>query len=251
MKTAFTNDSSAKRAESQAPAASRPAVVLVRPREEGNVGAVARAMANMGLGELLLVEPAPRLGGVARGFGVGGWHVLDAAHRVLSLRQAVAPFRRVVGTSAGRLRCLGRTRVLPPRELAPMIRGAPTALVFGPEDRGLTREELDLCNLVVQIPCAPEHPTLNLAQAVVIVAYELFLAAGPGIRRPEEPPATAAELEGLLAAAGELLERVGFDHPHIHRALLRDVRRLTGRSGASSHEVRVLWRIVNRILRRL
>src|SRR5262245_2524072 len=83
-----------------------PVVVLVRPREEGNVGSAARAMANMGLDRLILVEPAAPLGKIARAFAVGAGHVLDAAVRVPSLAAAVAPFARVVGTTSTRDRRL-------------------------------------------------------------------------------------------------------------------------------------------------
>lgn len=248
--------SNARRGACQAPADARPVVVLVRPREEGNVGAVARAMANMGLSKLLLVEPAPRLGGVARGFGVGGWPVLEAARRAPTLAAAITPFRRVIGTSAARGRTLGRARVLSPRELAAELAadapGTPTALVFGPEGSGLSRAELGLCGAVVRIPCAAATPTLNLAQAVLILAYELHVArAASAAPRRTTPPATAEEVAGVLGAAGELVERAGFDQPHIHRALVADLRRLVLRAGASSREVRVLRRVVNRLLQRL
>jgi TrmH family RNA methyltransferase len=222
------------------------------------VGSVARVMANMGLEDLVLVEPAPPIGGVARGFGVGGWHVLDRVRRFPSLAEAVAPARRVVGTSALRRRALGRSRLLTPRELAAELvrdpRETPVALVFGPEDKGLRRDELELCGLVVRVPSDPEHPTLNLAQAVLVVAYELFVSTLEPAREDErrtEAPATSAELEGFLRASSRVLEAAGFDQPHIHRSLVADVRRLAGRSGASSHEIRVLWRVANRLLQRL
>lgn len=243
-----------------------PAVILVRPREEGNIGSVARAMANMGLSELILVEPAPVLAGVARGFGVGGWDVLDGARRVSSLEEAVADRRRVVGTSAGRERgrALGSGTWMTARELAAEGPFPATALVFGPEDTGLRRDELELCHRVVRIPCAPEHPTLNLAQAVLILAYELFLArvaeptdslpSGPlpsGLVEEEELAATAEETAGVLGAAGDVFRLLGFDQDHVHGSLMRDAGRLLRRSGASSHETRVLWRILNRARSRL
>ena len=90
---------------------SPPAVILVRPREEGNVGAAARAMANMGLERLILVEPAPPLGGVARGFGVGGWEILENAERAASFDDAVSPFGRLVGTASLRARTLPGRRI--------------------------------------------------------------------------------------------------------------------------------------------
>ena len=242
------------RAQTRAGAVVTPTVVLVRPREEGNVGAVARAMANMGLRDLVLVEPAPPISGVARGFGVGGWHVLDQVRRTASLGEAVAPFRRLVGTSSVRHRALRRSRVVVPRELPAVLAqdppGTPTALVFGPEDKGLARDEIDRCHLVVTVPCDPRHPTLNLAHAVLVVAYELRLTsavATPAVAAP----ATAAETEALLETAAVVLHRIGFDHPPIHAGLVRDLRRLLARSGASSLETRILRRLLNRALRRL
>src|SRR5436305_2461823 len=92
------------------------AVVLVRPREEGNVGSAARAMANMGLGGMILVEPAPAFGDVAKAFAVGARHVLDAAAREGSVASALAPFSRVIGTTSARDRRLG-VPLLGPREL--------------------------------------------------------------------------------------------------------------------------------------
>lgn len=247
------------------------AVILVRPQEEGNVGAVARAMANMGLERLILVEPAPAVGGVARGFGVGGWHVLDRLERAPSLTAAIAPFRRVIGTTSARDRDLAASRVISPRDLAqllavelaawrndgPSLQGDPyAALLFGPERHGLSRLELELCHPLVAIPCSREHPTLNLAQAVLIVAYELFLARSGLATDPppptlQHPPAKAVALDELLSQIDETLIRVGFDDSKIHHLLMRDMRRLLKRSEASDREIRVLRRILNRALKRL
>src|SRR5215470_16034783 len=94
----------------------RVAVVLVRPREEGNVGSAARAMANMGLSEMILVEPAAAIGPVATAFAVGARHVLDGARRAPDLAVALAPFRRVVGTTSIRDR-RWEVPLLTPREL--------------------------------------------------------------------------------------------------------------------------------------
>ncbi|HEV7785332.1 MAG TPA: TrmH family RNA methyltransferase, partial [Thermoanaerobaculia bacterium] len=116
--------------------AEAPAVVLVRPRVEGNVGSTARAMANMGLSRLFLVEPAAELGSTATAFAVGARAVLDGTVRVPSLAEALAPFRRVVGTTSTRDRRLG-IPFLTPRELPDWLAqnspDTPTALVFGPE----------------------------------------------------------------------------------------------------------------------
>ena len=229
-----------------------PAVVLVRPREEGNVGSVARAMANMGLSRLLLVEPAPVLGGIARAFAVGARAVLDGAASVPSLAEALAPFRRVVGTTSTRDRRLG-IPFLTPRELPGWLAQSPpdtpTALVFGPEVGGLTNEELALAGAVVTIPCSPVQPTLNLAQAVLIVAYELFIARGdtPAGDAWEEAPAAAEEIDGLLAHASEVLAEVGFARDDSFPGVLRDLRRLAARAAPASRDVRILRGICRRI----
>ena len=228
-----------------------PAVVLVRPREEGNVGAAARAMANMGLDRLILVEPAAEISGTARAFAVGAHAILDGAVRPSSLREALAPFRRVVGTTSTRDRRLG-IPVLTPRELPAWLAqdppDTPTALVFGPEVGGLTNEELALASAVVSIPCSPVQPTLNLAQSVLIVAYELFLARGKAAftAAGEEPPATAAEIDGLLDHAAGVLARIGFARDDSFPGVLRDLRRLAARAAPSSRDVRVLRGICRR-----
>lgn len=228
-----------------------PAVVLVRPREEGNVGSAARAMANMGLSRLILVEPAPVLGKVATAFAVGARPILDGAERTPDLRSALGPFRRVVGTTSTRDRSLG-IPVLAPRELPGWLAqdppDTPTALVFGPEVGGLNNEELALASAVVTIPCAPVQPTLNLAQAVLILAYELFLARGAETATftGEEAPATAAEIDGLLGHAGQILGRIGFARDDSFPGVLRDLRRLAARAAPASRDVRILRGICRR-----
>ncbi|HEV8581520.1 MAG TPA: RNA methyltransferase [Thermoanaerobaculia bacterium] len=228
-----------------------PAVVLVRPREEGNVGAAARAMANMGLSRLILVEPAAEIGGVARAFAVGARAILDTAVRCPGLHDALAPFRRVVGTTSTRDRRLAVPLLTPPELPAWLAQDppdTPTALVFGPEVGGLTNDELALASAVVTIPCSPVQPTLNLAQSVLILAYELFLARGEtsAAAGGEEPPATAAELDGLLEQAAGVLARIGFARDDSFPGVLRDLRRLAARAAPDSRDVRILRGICRR-----
>jgi tRNA/rRNA methyltransferase len=244
------------------------AVVLVRPREEGNVGAAARAMANMGLGRLILVEPAAVLGPTARAFAVGARHVLDGCSRVASLREALAPFPRVIGTTSTRDRRQAVPLIGPrqlPERLAADPPGTPVALVFGPEVGGLTNEELACANLVVSIPCAPVQPTLNLAQAVLILAYELYqarlgasrpavgaaeLAGAPGVAGlaglAGEPPATSADVDGLFDQAAAVLRRIGFDRDSTFPGVLRDLRAAAARARLSEREAAILRGICRR-----
>ncbi len=234
-----------------------PAVVLVRPREEGNVGSSARAMANTGHHQMLLVEPAALLGDTARRFAVGAHHVLDFAARHGSLAEALAPFRRVVATTSTRDRKLD-VPLISPKELPDLLADdppdLPTAIVFGPEVGGLTGDELALAHAVVHIPCAPEQPTLNLGQAVLIVGYELFQArrsagesasAPPGVSAPFEPAATS-DVEGLFMHITEVLGAVGFARDDSFDGVLRDLRQLAGRTDLSVREVRILRGICRR-----
>jgi tRNA/rRNA methyltransferase len=225
-----------------------PAVVLVRPREEGNVGSAARAMANMGLDRLILVEPAAPIDKVARAFGVGAGHVLDAAERTSSLAEALAPFPRVVGTTSTRDRRLA-VPVATARELPALLAaaGIPTAIVFGSEVGGLTNDELALATILVSIPCSTVQPTLNLAQAVLLVAYELWTAGGHAVSPSDpEPLAPAGEVDGLLAHAREVLARVGFERDDSFPGVIRDLRQLAARAGLTEREVRILRGICRR-----
>ncbi|HVR99159.1 MAG TPA: RNA methyltransferase [Thermoanaerobaculia bacterium] len=233
------------------------AVVLVRPREEGNVGSAARAMANMGLERLILVEPAAELGKVATAFAVGARQILDSCMRVPDLRQALAPFRRVVATTSMRDRRAG-VPLVTPRELPGLLAedppDTPTALLFGPEVGGLTNDELALASLLVNVPCSPVQPTLNLSQTVLILAYELYQASGqtPLLpAEPPEPPAPTAEIDGLFDHVAEVLRRVGFERDDTFPGALRDLRRLAARAVPTGHDVAILRGICRRTERAL
>ncbi|MCH7666780.1 MAG: RNA methyltransferase [Acidobacteria bacterium] len=230
-----------------------PAVILVRPTEEGNVGAVARAMANTGLDRLILVEPAVRIGAKARARAVGGAPILEAAKRSPSLTAALASFRHVVGTSSHRERSF-KSRTIDPRKLPERLAsGDPrhAALVFGPERSGLTTEELALCATVVRIPTASEQPTLNLAQAVLIVAYELFLArevlASEAAPANQSTEATAGDIGGLFERVDSILHTIGFARDTTYEGVLLDLRRLAGRARLTDREVVIFRGLCRRL----
>jgi len=240
------------------------AVVLVRPTEQGNVGATARAMANMGLERLILVEPAPPIGRTARAFAVGAGAILDGSRREASLAAALAPFRRAVGSSSTRDRAL-EDRFVAPRELPTLLAGDPpgiaTALVFGPERSGLTTDELALLSPIVRIPTSARQPTLNLAQAVLVVAYELYLAdverrgdrsgAHSAAGRAPDPPASLAEVEGLFEHFGQVLPAIGFARDDTAAATVRDLRRFFARSAPTRRELSIFRGILRRTQRSL
>lgn len=233
-----------------------PAIILVQPQEEGNIGAAARAMVNMGLDELVLVDPQVPIGTTARAFAVGADEVLDSVRLVDTLMEAVAPYHCIVGTTSTRGRELN-VPPLHPRELPSVLRreaaDTTTAVVFGPESSGLTNDHLSLCNTLVRVPCSERQPTLNLAQAVLIVAYELYLARleGATVGGTRPLPATAGELSGLLEQTVSLLERIGFARDDTFEGVLRDLRQLSTRAGPTSREVTILRGICRRALRAL
>ena len=212
---------------------SRIVAVLVEPKEAGNVGAAARAVKNTGLGGLRLVRP-PQLGFQARLMAWRSLDVLDRAKAFDSLREALADCRRAVGFTARPQRSITGIRSLPavaPAILEHATRGR-TALVFGPEHRGLSRAELGCCQDVVRIPTSPRQPSLNLAQAVLVVGYELLVArqgqrappaGGGGTKAGGAGPRHPASVEDILAVEAvwaEGLKALGYGE--LRRGALAD-----------------------------
>ena len=223
-------------------------VVLDEPQDVVNVAAVVRAMMNMGLHRLRLVRPVDfdpyRVEGIAHRSAA----VVGATELHDELASAVADAVFVAGTSA-RPRTANRNYVRP-REAAPgLIERAASGtvcLLFGREDRGLTNEALDLCHTIVAIPTTPESWSLNLAQAFLVVAYELFLAAGgaagdlPQGRRATDP-ATRAELESMYSALEDGLRRIAFfKGARRPDSVLRTLRTVLGRAELDTREMRLV-----------
>jgi TrmH family RNA methyltransferase len=215
--------------------------VLVRPARVGNVAAACRALKNMGLRSLRLVAPPPGLAEPeVRALAYGAWDVLDAAQSFASLPAAVADAVLVVATS-GR----GTGVAWTPRELAERAHArcgeGRLAIVFGPEASGLTQTELRLCHEVVRIPTDPAQPSLNLAQAVLLVAYELFLGRSAESRAREagrsEPPASAGDIEAGLAELRQGLIGIGYLNPDDPDAVFSEIRRLLARAVPTAREV--------------
>ncbi len=225
----------------------RLSLVLVRPKEDGNVGAAARAARNFGVSELVLVSPRASLGEEARRRAMGGIALLKGARRAADLPTAVEKSDLVVGTTDlafGRSTAYLRRTVSPERlgEIVGTVEGS-VALVFGPEDNGLSREELGRCDLLVHVPARREFPTLNLSHAVAVVLYAVHRAQGPA--NPESTPApdvtvlNGHEKEILLERIGELAARSGYP-AHKRRGLILLFRRVLGRSTPSEAEYRML-----------
>jgi tRNA/rRNA methyltransferase len=232
-------------------AAESASIILVEPSLAHNVGAVARAMKNMGFRELRLVCPAGtsrHLSDPARRMSCGAEEILERARVLPTLGQALADIQVVAGCTARQGK--GRRPVLDPRGLRELASGwdpeTRLGIVFGREDRGLRNAELDLCNLVVTVPTAPEHTSLNIAQAVLLLCYELRGGAAAKSSRPAAP-VTSEELEQLYRHAREVLLRIGFLDPSSPDRILRVLRRLLGRAGPDAREVAILRGILRQM----
>jgi TrmH family RNA methyltransferase len=226
-------------------------IVLVETSHPGNVGAVARAMKTMGLGELCLVSPKSFPDAEATARASGADDILARARIESDLAAAIGDCSYVVGASA-RTRG-GRWPVIDPKACADRIVGRlpneVVAIVMGPEQSGLTNDDLARCHDLVHIPTAPEYGSLNLAMAAQVLCYELRMAllarssgetAAAFAEQREAPPATAAEIEGLQAHLEDLLTQSGFLRPDHPRQLKRKLRRLFMRAELDRNEVNIL-----------
>ena len=225
----------------------RISIVLHEPQDLVNIAAAVRAMANMGLRRLTVVNPAEfdpwRITGIAHRTE----HIVESVERAGSLEEALAGATYVVGTSA-RPRTAQRN-YRRPRDLAPRIlrraEEGSVAIVFGREDRGLSNDALDRCDEVMVIPTAQEYSSLNLAQAVLLIAYELFLAgAGEAESLPVGKrslgPATHAEMEEMFGALEQGLDGVDFFKVRKAESVMRTIRTVFGRTTLDAHEARLI-----------
>ncbi len=227
-------------------------IVLSRTSHPGNIGAAARAMKNMGLYDLALVSPAkfPHAEATARASGADD--LLATAQVFASLDEAIADCHLVLGASA-------RERSLPwpmtdARQGAVRALGesdsGKVAVVFGNEQAGLSNQELDRCQALLNIPANPDYSSLNLAQAVQVVSYELMMAAramaGDKVQTLREHPlATSEDLERFYTHLEATLIRIGFLNPDNPRHLMRRLRRLFARAEVDANELNILRGILS------
>ncbi len=227
---------------------SRIKIVLVHTSHPGNIGATARAMANMGLSNLALVRPAeyPSMQATARAAGADD--ILDSAELYPSLAKAVADCGYVYATTA-RLRSISWPQ-LSPQQLAEQIQqhndARDIAIVFGRERSGLTNEELDLCQALVHIPVDEAHSSLNLAAAVMVLAFSIRSALlGPKLnptaigKKNESPVASSEQLQFYFNSLDNLLKRIKFYKGNATK-VMRKIRRLMYKADASEEDVRIL-----------
>lgn len=226
-----------------------PAIVLVRPQLGENIGKSARAMLNFGLTDLRLVSPRdgwpnPSAGPAASGADV----VLERARVFASVAEAVADCAHVYATTVRK-----RGLVMPviaPEEAGREVHGndGPSAFLFGAERSGLETDEVALAGKIVTVPVNPDFRSLNLAQAVVLIAYEWSKQAGlavPTLGDPAEPRAPQAHLEGLIVQLFDALAGADyFQPPDRTPATKHTIRTILTKAGWSSREVQALRGIV-------
>ncbi|MFZ3483839.1 RNA methyltransferase [Sphingomonas sp. 3-13AW] len=230
-----------------------PVIVLVRPQLGENIGKAARAMLNFGLVEMRLVSPRdgwpnPQAGPAASGADV----VLEQARVFDSVAEAVADCSHVYATT---VRKRGVTKpVVTPDEAARAIRsdGGRAAILFGPERSGLETDDVALARTIITVPINPEFGSLNLAQAVILVAYEW--SKGAALASPPEteidPPAPHEELEGMIVQLNQMLEEGGYFFPPDRAPTTRRMlRTLLTKPGWSAQEVRTVRGVLSTLAR--
>ncbi|MCB1900202.1 RNA methyltransferase [Cognatazoarcus halotolerans] len=228
----------------KAPTLDRIRIVLSRTSHPGNIGAAARAMKTMGLGQLVLVDPRHFPDPVADARASGAGDVLERAVVVGSLREALSGTIFAAALTARR-----RELALPmatARDAADVVASyaqhGDVALVFGNETSGLSNDDVALCQMPVMIPTNPEYSSLNLAAAVQILCYELRMRceSGQRIDAPEALPASFEEVERFHEHLETVMASTGFFDPQNPKRLLQRVRRLFGRIRLEKEEVGIL-----------
>ena len=244
-------------------------VVLVRPRNPLNIGAAARAMANFGLRDLVVVKPYAPVWQETRS-AVGAEGIVERARAVDGLSEAIGDAALVVGTTAGSRRNLDRDLV-PLDEFSSWLgshrsraANAPkrAALLFGSEKTGLSTEQMSYCHALVRIPTCADCPSMNLGQAVAVCCYELVRAGAldadvksqaraPVGRAPAKihlsDPANLQSLERVLERAARVLDDVGYLKPKSRRAALVKLRRLLLGLGLTNNDVKILGGVLAQI----
>jgi tRNA/rRNA methyltransferase len=254
-------------------------IVLVEPAGPLNVGSVARVMKNMGLKQLVLVNPqCDRLGREAKLMAVRAAEILETATVVNNLPEALRGCQRAIATTGGNTSL--PTELETPKAALPWLLNAPSALILGREDRGLTNTELNYAQRLVRIPTSDAYNSLNLAQAAAVCCYELYQASleNPSLERgenvdpprpplkrgenvdPPRPPlergevletstpaATLDALEGYYQQLEDLLLKIGYLYPHTAASRMEKFRRLFNRAELSTSEVAMLRGILSQV----
>jgi tRNA/rRNA methyltransferase len=225
------------------------AIILSGTKHPGNLGSVARAMNNMGLSDLRLAAPRCALDADAGRMAKSGIAVLRGARKFCSVRSAVRGIHFLIGTTAksggNRSQCYAPRGLMP--EFLARSEQQKVGILFGPEDTGLVDTDLLFCQKIVRIPTSPAGRSMNLAQAVMVLGYELYLshlenepARVPKLASVEQVEAMFEQLEGALL-------KIGFLHEQNSRHMMFALRRIFGRTGLGAQDVGILRGIARQI----
>jgi len=218
-------------------------IVLVEPQSPGNVGSVARAMKNTGFSDLVLVNPCDYLNNEGYAMACKADDVLTGAVVYPTLDECI----KATGVLVGTTRRMGRLRypLMTLEEAVPKILELSetnrVSILFGREDRGLENDEIPLCDILLEIPTSPEYPSLNLAQAVLMVCFHLFTARNR--KGPVIEVAPREELERMYVHMENALRALGYGEQggeYLLQTILRSFRRLLGRTGLMQKEINML-----------
>lgn len=225
-------------------------IVLVEPAGALNVGSIARVMKNLGLSQLVLVNPhCDRFSAEAKQMAVHAADLLDSAEVVDSLPAALEGCQRAIATTA-RSRSL-QTQLETPKTALAWLLESPSALIFGREDRGLTNEELNYAQRLVRIPTSEAYSSLNLAQSVAICCYELYQSAHSSMNK--KSMSMAAEiaplenLEGYYQQLESVLLKIGYLYPHTAPSRMEKFRSLYNRAYPTANEVAMLRGVLSQV----
>ncbi len=229
-------------------------IVLVGTLYGGNIGSAARAMMNMGIRDLRLVRPVEILTEECRNMAVNAWSLVESSRIYSSLGEAVSDASLVIGTTCQRGR-RQKVREYSPREIAPLVKknaySSRVSIVFGPERGGLTEEELAECQYLVNIPASPDLPTLNLAQAVLIICYELFTCMEEVEDRGDIPPdfeyPTQEERAQMFAHIEKTLLSIGFLSTGNPAHIMLSLKRLLGGELLSRRDIKIIRGMMSRM----
>jgi TrmH family RNA methyltransferase len=217
-------------------------IVLVDTKTPANIGATARCMMNMGLSHLLLVRPPRDPLQQATKLAAGAGAILEQAKTATTLKEALTGYGLVFGASRheGRLRRNIHSSRDAARTIVPLLPRNRVAVVFGNEVNGLTREDLAFCNEFIYIPSSAAFPSLNLSHAVLIVAYELFLASLDSAPPAGDVYAAADALEDFYTHLEKTLIEIEFFEPSRTDRMMFTLRQIFGRSRLSKRDVNIL-----------
>ena len=224
-------------------------IVLVGTRSAGNIGSTARAMQNMGLSSLKLVEPREHLTPDAFKMASRAVQLVEQAQVYESFGKAVAEEQILVGTTSARERSTHQ-RFYTPKQIAPIIREyaetQKVALIFGPENRGLTDAQLARCQYLVVVPSHGEFPVLNLAQTVLLMAYEVY-TLDPVERTSPPVLVSQDQRDEMFQHIEEALIQIGFLSSSSPEPIMKSIRRFLGKAELTARDVKIVRGIMSQM----